>query len=125
VAEIGLKSPNPFPCIPAAQGQPKSSPWAKLLWDRPARPLPAGSRPRQSVPGGIDAELRNRVWLPGPRPDVPASGGPRPASAAAKAPCMLLAEDTLPSQKLIVYALVKRGHKVEVAGNGTETVDLI
>jgi CheY-like chemotaxis protein len=38
---------------------------------------------------------------------------------------MLLAEDTLPSQKLIVYALVKRGHKVEVAGNGTETVDLI
>ena len=38
---------------------------------------------------------------------------------------ILLAEDTLPNQKLIVYALAKRGHQVEVAGNGAETLDLI
>ncbi len=38
---------------------------------------------------------------------------------------ILLAEDTLPNQKLIVYALAKRGHTVEVAGNGAETLELI
>lgn len=38
---------------------------------------------------------------------------------------ILLAEDSLPNQKLILYALRQRGHKVEVAGNGVETLDLI
>ena len=38
---------------------------------------------------------------------------------------ILLAEDSLPNQKLILYALGQRGHKVEVAGNGAETLDLI
>jgi two-component system, sensor histidine kinase and response regulator len=38
---------------------------------------------------------------------------------------ILVAEDSLPSQKLILYALGQRGHKVEVAGNGTEALDLI
>jgi two-component system CheB/CheR fusion protein len=38
---------------------------------------------------------------------------------------ILLAEDTLGSQKLIVYALGNRGHSVEVANNGVEAVELI
>ena len=38
---------------------------------------------------------------------------------------ILLAEDSLPNQKLILYALGQRGHKVEVAGNGAEALDLI
>ncbi|MGO8744943.1 MAG: CheR family methyltransferase [Thermoguttaceae bacterium] len=38
---------------------------------------------------------------------------------------ILLAEDSLPNQKLILYALGQRGHKIVVAGNGAETLDLI
>jgi two-component system, sensor histidine kinase and response regulator len=38
---------------------------------------------------------------------------------------ILLAEDSLPNQKLILYALGQLGHNVEVAGNGIEALDLI
>ncbi len=38
---------------------------------------------------------------------------------------ILLAEDAMASQKLMVYALGKRGHQVEVAKNGMEALDLV
>jgi CheY-like chemotaxis protein len=38
---------------------------------------------------------------------------------------ILLAEDSVPNQKLVLYALGQRGHKVEVAGNGEEAFELV
>ena len=38
---------------------------------------------------------------------------------------VLLAEDSLPSQKLILYALGQRGHKVEVAATGAEALEMV
>ena len=61
------------------------------------------------------------------------AGGPAPTGSpleAASAPPrralrVLLADDAVPSQKLIRYALGQRGHTVEVAGNGAEALDLV
>ena len=38
---------------------------------------------------------------------------------------ILLAEDTLANRKVIVYALSKRGHEVDVAGTGAEALELV
>ena len=59
-----------------------------------------------------------------------AAAGTTPAAEPAHAPPrralhILLAEDSLPNRKLILYALGQRGHKVEAAANGAETLDLV
>ncbi len=54
---------------------------------------------------------------------------PPPAASALASPRrtlrILLAEDSLPNQKLILYTLGQRGHRIEVAANGAETLELI
>jgi CheY-like chemotaxis protein len=58
-----------------------------------------------------------------------AQAGSAPAESAHPLPLrslhILLAEDSLPNQKLILYALAQRGHQVEVAGNGAETLEQV
>lgn len=53
----------------------------------------------------------------------PAAGNP--VAAPARPLQVLLAEDTLANQKLVVHALGKRGHHIEIAQNGQEAVELL
>jgi CheY-like chemotaxis protein len=56
---------------------------------------------------------------------APAKSAPSQAAPPRRALRILLAEDSLPNQKMILYALGQRGHQVEAAGNGAETLELI
>jgi CheY-like chemotaxis protein/HPt (histidine-containing phosphotransfer) domain-containing protein len=59
---------------------------------------------------------------------VPAGEPPRisaPLPSPARPLRLLLAEDTQPNQKLVVRILQKRGHAVDVAGNGAEALALV
>jgi CheY-like chemotaxis protein/HPt (histidine-containing phosphotransfer) domain-containing protein len=53
------------------------------------------------------------------------AAGPAPLPSPRRTLRILVAEDTLPNQKLVVHLLTKRGHTAVVAKNGREVLDLL
>lgn len=74
---------------------------------------------------GLGSTFRFNVWLPlGNAPAPAKSSSESPDQPPARPLQILLAEDTPANQKLIQTILTRRGHAIEVAGDGLQAHDL-